>query len=160
MGIKKAALGRFHQNIKKLPANIKKHMTLENDDKTYDVEETLITCEKENIPMILDYHHYMANKGEVELSSYLSRIFNTWNSSSAIPKVHLSSPKSNQAYRSHADFVSFEYILPFLKMAKELDRDFDIMIEAKQKNLAMLKLIEEIAAVRGVKRISGSTVVW
>ena len=159
-GDKESALGRFHQNIKKLPANIKKHMTLENDDKTYDVEETLITCEKENIPMILDYHHYMANKGEVELSSYLSRIFNTWNSSSAIPKVHLSSPKSNQAYRSHADFISLEYILPFLKMAKELDRDFDIMIEAKQKNLAMLKLIEEIAAVRGVKRISGSTVVW
>lgn len=159
-GDKESALGRFHQNIKKLPANIKKHMTLENDDKTYDVEETLITCEKENIPMILDYHHYLANKGEVELSSYLSRIFNTWNSSSAIPKVHLSSPKSNQAYRSHADFISLEYILPFLKMAKELDRDFDIMIEAKQKNLAMLKLIEEIAAVRGVKRISGSTVVW
>ena len=40
-------------------------MTLENDDKTYNVLETLITCEKENIPMILDYHHYMANIGEV-----------------------------------------------------------------------------------------------
>ena len=96
----------------------------------------------------------------MNLSNYLPRIFNTWTNFSAVPKVHLSSPKSNQAYRSHADFVSFEFILPFLKMAKELDRDFDIMIEAKQKNLAMLKLIEEIASIRGVKRISGSTVEW
>ena len=137
-GDKESALGRFHQNIKKLPANIKKQMTLENDDKTYDVEETLITCEKENIPMILDYHHYMANKGEVESLNVIYRVFLIHGIAlTAIPKVHLSSPKSNQAFRSHADFVSLDYILPFLKMAKELNRDFDIMIEAKQKNLAM-----------------------
>ena len=64
-GDKNKSLNRFHQNLKKLPKEIKKHMTLENDDKTYDVRETLITCEKENIPMVLDYHHYMANKGEL-----------------------------------------------------------------------------------------------
>ena len=159
-GDKESALARFHENLKTLPANIKKQMTLENDDKTYNVEETLMTCEIENIPMVLDYHHYMANRGEIDLSYYLARIFNTWTSVSAVPKVHLSSPKTTQAFRSHADYVSFDYILPFLKMAKELDRDFDIMIEAKQKNLAMLKLIEEVASIRGVKRISGSAVEW
>lgn len=159
-GDKESALERFHNNLKKIPATIKKQMTLENDDKTYNVEETLRTCEKENIPMVLDYHHYMANKGEIDLSNYLPRIFNTWKSVAAVPKVHLSSPKTKEAFRSHADFVSFDFILPFLKMAKELDRDFDIMIEAKQKNLAMLKLIEEIASIRGVKRISGSTLEW
>ena len=159
-GDKTAALERFHQNIKKLPLKIKRQMTLENDDKTYDVEETLITCEKENIPMILDYHHYMANQGDVDLPLYLQRIFHTWNGSHTVPKVHLSSPKSEQAYRSHADFVSIEFVLPFLKMAKELNQDFDIMIEAKQKNLAMHRLIEEIASIRGVKRISSSAVEW
>jgi len=159
-GDKDTSLKRFHQNFKKLPHTIKKHVTLENDDKTYNVEETLITCEKEKVPMILDYHHYMANKGEGDLSHYLPRIFNTWNSFSTVPKVHISSPKSDQAYRSHADFVSLDFILPFLKMAKALDRDFDIMIEAKQKNLAMLKLIEEIASIRGVKRISSGEVEW
>src|SRR5699024_10074825 len=57
-GDKKKALKRFHLNLKKLPIEIKGQMTLENDDKTYNVEETLNTCEKENIPMILDYHHH------------------------------------------------------------------------------------------------------
>ncbi len=156
-GDKDTSLERFHQNIKKLPDEIKRKMTLENDDKTYNVEETLVTCEKEKIPMILDYHHYMANKGEVDLSLFLQRIFNTWNT---IPKVHISSPKSDQAYRSHADFVSLDFILPFLKMAKGLNQDFDIMIEAKKKNLAMLQLIEEIASIRGVKRLSGGEVEW
>ena len=119
-GDKATTLKRFHQNIKKLPEEIKKHMTLENDDKTYDVEETLITCEKENIPMILDYHHHMANKGELDLSLYLQRIFNTWNHFTTVPKVHISSPKSEQAYRSHADFVSLDFILPFLKWQRSL----------------------------------------
>lgn len=159
-GDKTASLNRFHQNLKKLPKEIKKQMTLENDDKTYDVRETLITCEKENIPMVLDYHHYMANNVESDLPLYLDRIFKTWNTFNIVPKVHISSPKSDQAYRSHADFVSLDFVLPFLKMAKELNKDFDIMIEAKQKNLAMLKLVDEIAAIRGVKRTSGASVEW
>ncbi|MEH7108551.1 UV DNA damage repair endonuclease UvsE [Bacillus sp. JJ1764] len=159
-GDKETSLNRFHQNIKTLPLEIKKVMTLENDDKTYDVLETLDTCEKENIPMILDYHHFMANKGEVDLPLYLQRIFDTWNSFHLSPKVHISSPKSEEAYRSHADYVDLDFVLPFLKMAKELNQDFDIMIEAKQKNLAMHKLVEDIASLRGVKRISGSSVDW
>ncbi|MDQ0157652.1 UV DNA damage repair endonuclease UvsE [Robertmurraya andreesenii] len=159
-GDKQNTLARFHQNLKQLPNEIKQYMTLENDDKTYNVLETLNTCEIEKIPMILDYHHYLANKGEVDLFLYLERIFNTWNTFNMKPKVHLSSPKSDESFRSHADDVSLEFVLPFLKMAKELNQDFDIMIEAKQKNLAMLRLVEEVAKIRGVKRLSTSSVEW
>lgn len=156
-GDKVKTLKRFHENLQSLPTNIKKQMTLENDDKTYNVEETLLACEKEGIPMVLDYHHHMANRTEDELSSFLPRIFNTWNTSNCIPKVHISSPKSEKAYRSHADFVSLDFVLPFIKMAKELNQDIDMMIEAKQKNVAMMKLIEDLASIRGVKRLSGGT---
>ncbi|MBB2479393.1 UV DNA damage repair endonuclease UvsE [Bacillus sp. APMAM] len=159
-GDKRVTLERFHHNLKSLPYEIKKVMTLENDDKTYDVKETLEACEKENIPMILDYHHYMANKGEVDLAYYLSRIFKTWEARNMVPKVHISSPKAENAFRSHADFVSLEFVLPFFKIAKERNQDFDVMIEAKQKDKAMLKLVEDIGAIRGVKRISSSVVEW
>lgn len=159
-GNKQTTLERFHSNIKALPKTIKEHMTLENDDKTYNVEETLITCEKEAIPMILDYHHHMANSGDIELAPFLNRIFSTWNKTSLVPKVHLSSPKSEKEFRSHADYVSLDFVLPFLKLAKEFNQDFDIMVEAKQKNLAMQNLVAEIAAIRGVKRISSSSVEW
>ncbi|WP_210471655.1 UV DNA damage repair endonuclease UvsE [Sporosarcina sp. 6E9] len=159
-GDKTKSLERFHQNLKKLPKKIKKHMTLENDDKTYDLLETLTACEKEKMPMVFDYHHYVANSGEIDLPLYLSRIFETWRNTKVVPKVHISSPKSEQAFRAHADYISLDFVLPFLKIAKELNQDFDIMIEAKQKNLAMLQLIEETAAIRGVKRISSSSVEW
>jgi UV DNA damage endonuclease len=159
-GDKESSLLRFHENIKRIPRKIKKQMTLENDDKTYDVLETLFTCENENIPMILDYHHYMANRGEEALPTYLSRIFDTWNKFNTLPKVHISSPKSKKEYRSHSDYISLDFVLPFFKIARELNQDFDIMIEAKQKNLAMHKLIEDIASIRGVKRLSSSMVEW
>ncbi|RKQ28178.1 UV DNA damage repair endonuclease UvsE [Oceanobacillus halophilus] len=157
-GNKEKTLERFHENLKQLPNEVQYYMTLENDDKTYNIEETLKACEKEKIPMILDYHHYMANKGEVELEDYLERIFNTWKHRDLVPKVHISSPKGADAFRSHADYVDLVFVQPFLKIAKELNQDFDMMIEAKQKNLAMHQLVEEIAKIRGVKRLSGASV--
>lgn len=159
-GDKVSTLKRFHENFKALPPHIKKITTLENDDKTYDITETLAACEKENIPMMFDYHHHMANTGEHELSHFLQRIFNTWRSREMLPKVHISSPKSEKAFRSHADFVSLDFILPFLKLAKELGQDFDIMIEAKQKDLAMQNLVNDIAGIRGVKRLTSTSVEW
>ena len=157
-GDKEHTLERFHTNLKELPNDIKYYMTLENDDKTYNVKETLETCEKEKVPMILDYHHYIANKDAVEIGEFIERIFNTWNHRELIPKVHISSPKSASAFRSHANYVDVEFVLPFLEVAKELNHNFDIMIEAKQKNLAMHQLVEDIAKMRGVKRISGASV--
>ncbi|WP_449539181.1 UV DNA damage repair endonuclease UvsE [Ferdinandcohnia sp. Marseille-Q9671] len=159
-GDKETSLKRFHKNIQRIPQEIKKQMTLENDDKTYNVEETLLACEKENIAMVLDYHHHMANQGDLDLPLFLERIFTTWEDRETVPKVHISSPKSESAFRPHADYVSLEFIMPFLKMAKELDQDFDIMIEAKQKNLAMQRLVQDISAIRGVKRITSSSVEW
>ncbi|KYG25607.1 UV DNA damage repair endonuclease UvsE [Alkalihalobacillus trypoxylicola] len=159
-GDKTASLERFHKNLQKLPSPIKKQMTLENDDKTYNVAETLSVCQRENIPMILDYHHHMANKMEGNLVDYLEDIFLTWKDSKRRPKVHLSSPKTEREYRSHASNVSLDFIWPFLEMAKTLNQDFDIMIEAKQKNLAMHQLIEELSKIRGIKQTSGGSIHW
>ena len=84
-------------------------MTLETDDKTYNIEETLLTCEKESIPMILDYHHYMANRGEGELSCYLQRIFNTRKLQSVYQKsiFHRRGPKKRFVHM----LILFRWIL-------------------------------------------------
>ncbi|WP_431801865.1 UV DNA damage repair endonuclease UvsE [Halobacillus andaensis] len=156
-GDKKRALRRFHDNLRQLPSHITQQMTLENDDKTYTASETLEVCEKEGIPMMFDYHHYMANHEEGErLDQLLPRFFQTWNTQP--PKIHVSSPKSEKAYRSHAEYVNIEFVKPLLKELKHLNQDVDFMIEAKAKDRALLKLIEEISAVRGVKRHGGGSV--
>ncbi|WP_082235674.1 UV DNA damage repair endonuclease UvsE [Halobacillus massiliensis] len=158
-GDKKKTLARFHENLKRLPKTIKQQMTLENDDKTYTTTETLEVCEKENIPMMFDYHHYFANHTEEEdLSELMPRIFQTWEGREHPPKLHISSPKSEKEMRSHAEFIDLEFIKGFLKQLKELGQDVDVMIEAKQKDRSLLKIVEEIAGIRGVKRVSGGSV--
>ena len=42
-------------------------------------------------------------------------------------------------------------------MAKDIGQDVDLMIEAKLKDKALLKLVEDIASMRGVKRTGGAT---
>ncbi|OOE14769.1 UV DNA damage repair endonuclease UvsE [Fictibacillus arsenicus] len=157
-GDKKTALERFNDNIKMLPPDVKSRMTLENDDKTFTTEETLEVCEKEGVPLMFDYHHYKANPGDTPLEELLPRFVQTWKNTGRPPKVHLSSPKDEKAYRSHHDFVSLDYVLPFFKMVSAFTDELDVMIEAKQKDRAALQLISELEKVRGFKRMSGGTI--
>jgi UV DNA damage endonuclease len=159
-GDKEETLVRFHENLKSLPTDVKEIMTLENDDKTYTVEETLGVCQRENIPMVLDIHHHEANLSEKPLEDYLEAIFATWEKRDLVPKIHISSPKSDKAFRSHADLVDAGFVEGFFKTLKTFDQDVDFMIEAKHKDLAMLKLIEDLSTIRGVKRISGGALEW
>jgi UV DNA damage endonuclease len=157
-GDKDETIKRFYHNLKKLPAHIKDVMTLENDDKTYHADETLLACEKENIPFVFDYHHHMANLGESSLEEILTRTFPTWEKTNLPPKIHVSSPKSEKAFRSHADYVDVEFLMPLITTLRNLKTDVDFMIEAKMKDQAMLQLITDISKIRGIKRVSGGTV--
>ncbi|HGE5779464.1 MULTISPECIES: UV DNA damage repair endonuclease UvsE [Bacillus] len=159
-GNKEKALLRFHENLKKLPPHIKQQMTLENDDKTYTASETLAVCEQERIPFVFDYHHHMANLCDEPLEDLLPAIFETWNHTNIIPKIHISSPKSEKEFRAHANYIDATFIKPFLHVTRELNQDFDIMIESKQKDLALFQLLDELASIRGVRRISGAALQW
>ncbi|EZH67075.1 UV damage repair endonuclease UvdE [Bacillaceae bacterium JMAK1] len=153
------AIKRFSHNIQSIPKAIAKQMTFENDDKTYTTTETLELCERHEFPMMFDYHHYMANHDENEdLNELLPRIFKTWERTGQPPKIHLSSPKSENAFRSHSDYVSIDFIRPLLDVLKSLDTSVDVMIEAKQKDRACLQLIEDITKIRGYKRHSGGMI--
>ncbi|CEG29226.1 UV DNA damage repair endonuclease UvsE [Bacillus sp. B-jedd] len=159
-GDKESALVRFHENIKQLPLAVKARMTLENDDKTYTTEETLAVCLRQGIPLAFDYHHHMANPSERPLEELLPEVFSTWSEIGHVPKIHVSSPKSEKAYRSHADYLDLDFLMPLLQVLREIGQDVDFMIEAKAKDLALLKLVPEVAAIRGVKRIGGAAVEW
>ncbi|RFU62362.1 UV DNA damage repair endonuclease UvsE [Peribacillus glennii] len=157
-GDKPAATARFHENILQLPVHIKAKMTLENDDKTYTTDETLGVCLRHNIPLAFDYHHHMANPGIKPIEELLPLVFGTWDHTGIPPKIHISSPKSEKEFRPHSDFVDLDFLMPLIRLLKKLGRDVDFMVEAKMKDRAMLKLIEDIAKIRGIKRVSGGAV--
>lgn len=153
---KKKSITRFKNNFLKLPSDTKKMIAVENDDKVYDIEDTLSLCEELNIPMVLDYHHYICNKGNIDLKNYLPRIFKTWNTT---PKMHFSTPKSNNKkdFRSHNDYINVDNFIEMLNIIKNYTPNIDIMIEAKMKDVALFRLIRELKYKSNYKFIDETT---
>lgn len=145
-----AALERFAERFARLPASVALRIMLENDDKIFTAAEVLALCERLGCPMVLDIHHHRLHGGGENLGDLWPRIAATW--SGGIPKVHVSSPKSDKDARAHADYVDPADLLPFLRLAGEFSRDLDVMVEAKRKDEAMLALVEALASVPGVRR--------
>ena len=122
------SLKRFSNNFNKLPKEIRECIALENDDKTYNIEDCLTLCEQLNIPMVLDYHHYICNSGNLDINTYYNRIFNTWKNTN--PKIHFSSPKNKtkKDMRSHHDYINPDDFIFFIDNIKKLPYDVDIML--------------------------------
>ena len=139
---KENSISRFINNFRKLPKYLQNCIAIENDDKVFNVCDCLKIAEILNIPMVLDYHHFVCNHDDYNIEKYLSRIFNTWKNMN--PKMHFSSPKNKKEFRSHHDYIDSDNFVSFLSVVKKFDRDVDVMIEAKAKDEAMFKLIREI----------------
>ena len=142
VGGKKEGIKRFVNNFNKLNDELKNMIVIENDDKSYNIRNVLSLCEKLNIPMVLDYHHYKVNRNNEKIEDYIERIFNTWKSD--IPKIHFSSPKDKKNKRSHSDYINVDDFIEFLEKIKFTNRDFDVMIEAKQKDDSVFRLIRQL----------------
>lgn len=137
---KKASITRFINNFNKLPDHIKKCIAVENDDKVYNMKDVLELCHKINVPMVLDYHHFICNNEKEDINDYLKEIIDTWDGK--LPKMHFSSPKSKlkKEFRSHSDYINKECFIKFINILKKQDKDIDIMLEAKAKDDAVSRL--------------------
>ena len=138
---KKDSMKRFINNFNKLPDEVKELITLENDDKSFNIRNVLSICETLNIPMVLDYHHFKVNKNNEKIEDYIERIFNTWKDT---PKIHFSSPRDKKNKRAHHDYINSDDFIEFLEKIKFTNKDFDVMIEAKKKDEALFRLIREL----------------
>lgn len=143
-GGKETAINRFINNFNKFPREITEKLILENDDKTFTANDVLKTCKILNIPMVLDAHHHICNNDGEPLPSILGDILDTWNKDVLPPKVHFSSPKSGEKDRKHADYINPQDFIKFIDECKVFNKNLDVMIEAKQKDLALYKLVEDI----------------
>lgn len=147
-GGKEAAIARFIENFNKFPENIKSKLIIENDDKTYTARETLMLCKTLNIPMVLDIHHHNCNNNGDEITDILGDILSTWDKESLPPKMHFSSPKDinliDKVDKKHADFINPIDFINFIEVLKEFNRDVDIMLECKEKDVALFKLANDI----------------
>ena len=148
-GDKAASLGRFAENFAQLSPTAQKRLTLENDDRTYTAGEVLELGEKLGVPMIFDFWHHKLNPTaetwDTGLEALLPKIIATWGA--RVPKFHLSSGRGLGT--AHADLiepVDFGQVEHFLGGFGG-DKPFDLMLEAKLKEVALLELRKEIQVV-------------
>lgn len=140
---KKASISRFIHQFQTLPKEIQNCIAIENDDKIFTIEDTLEVSKKLNVPIVLDYHHYLCNQ-DGDILPHLDEILSSWRENT--PKIHFSSPKSKlkKEFRSHHDYIDSDHFILFLEMIKKYPYDVDIMIEAKKKDEALFRLVREL----------------
>ncbi|MCS6845152.1 MAG: UV DNA damage repair endonuclease UvsE [Caldilineales bacterium] len=159
-----AARERFVRRFERLPELTRRRLVLENDDQRFSVADVLWIHRRTGLRLVFDnLHHYNCNPEGMPLREALAACLATW-PADVTPKVHFSSPRTEMRvaerkdpatgrkeavlqppdWTNHSDYVNpFEFIA-FLREAAGL-RPFDVMLEAKAKDLALLRLREDLA---------------
>jgi len=160
---KAAAMDRFVARWHGLSDRARARLALENDERSYAVPELRRIYERTGIRLVFDYLHYLNNNpARQDVRQALALCLDTW-PADVTPKIHFSSPRtemrvmerSNPAsgrresvlkpplWTQHADFINpFEFINFLAKTGGLLP--FDVMLEAKAKDLAVLRLAEDL----------------
>ena len=138
-GDKQKALDDFARNVDRLSAKARKRLTVENDDKIYAPADLLPACRSTGIPLVYDVHHHRCNEDDLSIEEATEQAIATWKHE---PLFHISSPidgwKGPHPERHH-DFID---VKDFPKCWRDLD--VTVEVEAKAKELAVLKLAGEL----------------
>lgn len=132
------AMERFCEGASKLSERVRRRLVVENDDRLFDAEEVLLVARQLRVPVVFDWLHHHANPCRAPLSEVLPAIFETWRPEDGKPKLHLSSQAAGAPRGAHADFIDPADALACF--ATLPPHPFDCMLEAKEKDRALLKL--------------------
>ncbi|UOQ86843.1 UV DNA damage repair endonuclease UvsE [Gracilibacillus salinarum] len=149
------SLERFIDNWMLVPRTIQQMMMLENDDTSFTLDDTLFLCEKLGIPLVFDYHHHLAHHQKDNWTENWERIVQTWKHSPLPIKMHISSPKSKEQMRHHADYIDVDMFFRFLKEINGSVPQIDCMIEAKYKDAALFRLMKQVGMREDVEVMDG-----
>jgi UV DNA damage endonuclease len=161
------ALERFQRGVDALSDAGRARLVIENDDRAFGLSDVLEVARRASLRVVWDiHHHHCVDPDHIPDHEALALALSTW-PADVVPKIHWSTPRTAiearkrrvgrrverswvlPPLRAHADLVdpiAFEH---FVRETTAGARDFDVMLEAKAKDLALLRLREQLAA-RGV----------
>ncbi|NLT42344.1 MAG: hypothetical protein GXX93_06695 [Anaerolineae bacterium] len=142
---------RFRRRVDALGPAARKYLALENEDHGATLEQSLAAATGAGLPLVLDYLHLRChNPAGLPEGEAVARALGTWPDERR-PKLHFSSPETGQGRRPPQPRQHGDYLDPFsyLGFARLLPpgRDCDVMLEAKAKDLALIKLRRDLAAL-------------
>ena len=142
-GSKEEALLRLEQNFACLTERTRTRLTLENDDVSFTPADLLPICRRLAIPFVYDVHHHRCLPDSLSEEEATGQCAALWRHLGGEPYFHLSSPKNG--WGSGAPKPHAEYITPADFPRCWLGIQATIDIEAKAKELAVLRLRRELA---------------
>jgi UV DNA damage endonuclease len=154
---------RWARTYEKLPERARRRLVLENDDISYSAADVLEIHRMTGVPLIFDHQHWCClNPEQLPLCETVEAFLRTW-PAGVRPKLHFSSPRTEMRelkrknpktnkqetvflpplLTGHADYCNpFE----FARFMRDLEGlDFDVMLEAKSKDLALRRLRVDLA---------------
>lgn len=150
---------RWVETWKTLPTHVKNRLVLEHDDLRFSAADVLWIHEHTGVRLIFDYQHFWCfNPERLEMRDTVKRILKTWPKGRARPKIHFSTPRSEMreqertnrktgkketvyvapVWTGHADFCNPFEFATFMRTVPDLE--FDVMLESKAKDLALIRL--------------------
>ena len=146
-----AGAERFLDGLERLSEAARRRLVVENDDRAFGLADVLDVSARCGVPVVFDiHHHHVHDPAGIPDREALELALGTW-PADVTPKVHFSSPRpelGGAGMRRHADLIDPDEFEAFLHEAAPAPR-FDVMLEAKAKDLALLRLRGELAA-RGI----------
>lgn len=154
-----ATIGRWITRFESLPEAIRGRLALEHDDSQVSLGTALRIHAATGVPLVFDYLHFrLFNPEGWSLEEALAVALASW-PHDRVPKAHFSSPRTElQAVERsdgatdvrrwvlrppqrghHADLINPWEFAAFVQAAAA-SRDFDVMLEAKAGDLALLRL--------------------
>jgi UV DNA damage endonuclease len=157
-----ASIDRFVAGLERLSERARARLVVENDDRSFGLVDVLSVAERTGLRVVWDVlHHRCHDPARIPNDEALAAALATWDDG-AVPKIHYSSPRLDVEARRvrQGRRVETRFVLPQLRAHADLidpigfeqfvldaqaGRDFDVMLEAKAKDLALLRLRSQLA---------------
>jgi UV DNA damage endonuclease len=152
---------RFERGFARLSKAAKARLAIENDDRAYPISRVAALARRLGIPAIFDPHHHRClDPDALDDREAFAMARATWRGR-GVPKIHFSSPRLDLGertrkvgrrvertpafpdLRNHADLIDPMAFELFCRDALAGHR-VDVMLEAKGKDLALLRLREQM----------------
>ena len=144
-GDQASAMDRLTDNLRALPPQVLARISLENDERVFNIADALTVCGKCGLPAIFDVFHHSLNAPAHGTQTYwLDRVVEAWGPQHGRPKLHYSQQLAGGKPGMHSRFIAMTEFLEFHRSLQ--GRELDVMLEVKDKNLSAVKCAHLTAA--------------
>lgn len=150
-GDKAEAVKRFISRYRSLNDNIRQLLVIENDDRQYTISDVLSIGNSAGIPVVFDNLHHEVNPDNTySIKEWICACASTWEVVDGLQKIHYSQQEESKRPGSHSSTLDVGEFLQFY--TDNINRNVDIMVEVKDKNLSAIKCINTISPPK-IKRL-------